>query len=141
MALWHVFLSFGHNLTLNRTLYLERNAKSVFHIFVNAYRKLSFLLIIVALSKHVIIISRFKGFIFMCVKTYDYNVHVEKMYYHRRRRRRWYWMFGSAKIVFVCNTQNDNCQSFIIYDYIFYAQGEKYVTCSNNKNDHINIKI
>ena len=50
-------------------------------------------------------------------------------------------MFGSAKIVFVCNTQNDNCQSFIIYDYIFYAQGEKYVTCSNNKNDHINIKI
>ena len=34
-------------------------------------------------------------------------------------------LFASA------DTQNDNCQSFVIYSYIFYAQGEKHVICSN----------
>ena len=65
--------------------------------------------------KHVIIISRFKGFIFMYVKTYDYNVHVEKCIVIRRGG---VFIEGLdlPKLFASADTQNDNCQSFIICD-------------------------
>ena len=67
--------------------------------------------------KHVIIISRFKGFIFMCVKTYDYNVHVEKCIIIRGGGGEvGIEGLDLPKLFASADTQNDNCQSFIIYD-------------------------
>jgi hypothetical protein len=52
----------------------------------------------------------------MCVKTYDYNVHVEKCIMIRRGGGEvGIEGLDLPKLFASADTQNDNCQSFVIY--------------------------